>query len=344
MRSDSWRLNDTSGTQATILAYGATLKELSTADRDGRMANVVLGFDNLAAYREHGYFGCVVGRYANRIAGGAFTLDGRDHRLPLNDGPRPNTLHGGDPGFGARLWTAPDGVTEVDGGTSLTLTRVSPDGEEGFPGEVTVSIRYTLAAGRLRLDYRAQSTAPTVLNLSNHARFNLAGEGAGTVLDHELGIAADGYLPVDAALIPLDGAAPVDGTPFDFRKPAAVGARLADPHPQLTLVGGYDHCFVLRGGRTVEPRPVVELHDPGSGRTMRIATTEPGLQLYLSSELDGTLTGSGGRRYQRYGGIVLETQHFPDSPHRPDYPSTVLLPGQVFASTTILEFDNRRWE
>ena len=369
---DSWRLTDSSGASATILAYGATLQEISVPDRDGRRANVVLGFDNLADYVERGaYFGCVVGRYANRIAGGTFTLDGREIRLPLNDGPRPNTLHGGTPGFGSRLWSAPDGVIDVSGttgttgatgmtgatgatgmtdvtdpgggaGTSVTLTRVSPDGEEGFPGEVTVSIRHTLAAGRLTLDYRAETTAPTVLNLSNHARFNLAGEGVGTVLDHELSIDADGFLPVNAALIPLDGVAPVAGTPFDFRTPTRVGARLSDPHPQLTLVGGYDHCFVLRGGRTSAPRPVVTLRDPAGGRTMRIATTEPGLQLYLSGELDGTLTGSGGRGYEQYGGIVLETQHFPDSPHHTDYPSTLLLPGQVFTSTTVLEFGTDR--
>lgn len=336
---DSWRLADPSGAQATILAYGATLQELSTPDRDGRMANVVLGFTTMSDYAERAYYGCVVGRYANRIAGGTFPLNGREIRLALNDGPRPNALHGGDPGFGARLWQAPEGVVDAEGGgTSLTLTRVSPDGEEGFPGEVVVSVRYTLAAGRLTLDYRAQTSAPTVLNLSNHARFNLAGEGVGTVLDHELTVAADAFLPVDAELIPLDGAAPVAGTPFDFRTPRPVGARLADPHPQLTVVGGYDHCFVLRGGRTTSPRPVVDLRDPASGRTMRIATTEPGLQLYLSSELDGTLIGSGGRPYEQYGGIVLETQHFPDSPHRPEYPSTLLLPGRVFSSTTVYEF------
>lgn len=355
---DSWRLTDASGAQATILAYGATLQELTTPDRDGRIANVVLGFSELSDYIERAaYYGCVVGRYANRIAGGTFALDGREIRLALNDGPRPNTLHGGTPGFGARLWTAPDGIVEVgdangdsangaDGagaaaGTALTLTRVSPDGEEGFPGELTVSIRYTLAAGRLTLDYRAETTAPTVLNLSNHARFNLAGEGVGNVLDHELTVAADGFLPVDEALIPLDGAAPVAGTPFDFRTPTPVGARLTDPHPQLETVGGYDHCFVLRGGRTAVPRPVVTLRDPASGRTMQIATTEPGLQLYLSSELDGTLTGLGGRPYEQYGGIVLETQHFPDSPHRPDYPSTVLLPGRSFTSTTVYSFGVR---
>lgn len=339
---DGWRLADSSGVQAAILAYGATLHELSTPDRDGRMANVVLGFTAMADYVQHAYYGCVVGRFANRIAGGTFSMDGREIRLPLNDGPRPNTLHGGSGGFGACLWEAPDGVTEVDGGTALTLTRVSADGEEGFPGEVTVSVRYTLAGGRLTVDYRAETTAPTVLNLSNHARFNLAGEGVGTILDHELTIAADGFLPVDADLIPLGGApAPVAGTPFDFRSPAPVGARLTDPHPQLAVggVGGvYDHCFVLRGGRTASPRPVVDLHDPAGGRTMRIATTEPGLQLYLSSELDGTLVGSGGRPYEQYGGIVLETQHFPDSPNRPDYPSTLLLPGRAFTSTTVYEF------
>lgn len=333
-----WTLLDATGASASVLAHGATLQALGIPDRDGDCANVVLGFDNLPDYLERSpYFGCVVGRFANRIAGGRFALEGTAYRLPVNDGPRPNTLHGGDPGFGARLWHAEE-VEQVEGGQALTLTRVSPDGEEGFPGELTVSVRYTLAGGRLTLDYRAETSAPTIVNLTSHAHFNLAGEGSGTILDHELCIAADEFLPVDGALIPLDGAVPVAGTPFDFRSPAAVGARLDDPHPQLRLTDGYDHCYVLPGGRTAAARPVASLRDPRSGRSLRVATTEPGIQVYISSDFDGSLTGPAGRPYERFAGIALETQHFPDSPNRPEYPSTVLLPGEVFTSTTVFDY------
>jgi aldose 1-epimerase len=333
-----WTLfDDATGASASVLAYGATLQELRVPDRAGRPVNVVLGFDNLPDYLERSpYFGCVVGRFANRIAGGRFELEGTEYRLPLNDGTRPNTLHGGSPGFGARLW---EGEAEkVDGGGALTLTRISPDGEEGFPGTLTVSVRYTLAGGRLTLDYTARTTAPTVVNLTNHAHFNMAGEGSGDVLDHELCLAADAFLPVDEALIPLDGAVPVAGTPFDFRDPAAVGARLDDPHPQLRLAGGYDHCYVLTGGRTASPRPIASLRDPRGGRVLRLATTEPGVQVYSANDFDGSLVGPSGRPYGRYAGIALETQHFPDSPNRPEYPSTRLLPGEVFTSTTVLDF------
>ena len=333
-----WTLYDATGASASVLAHGAILQALDIPDRTGRCANVVLGFDNLPDYLERSpYFGCVVGRFANRIAGGRFRLAGTDYRLPVNDGPRPNTLHGGAPGFGARMWSAQE-VEEVEDGQALTLTRVSPDGEEGFPGELAVSVRYTLAAGRLTLDYRAETSAPTIVNLTNHAHFNLAGEGSGTILDHELCIAADEFLPVDDALIPLNGAVPVAGTPFDFRSPAAVGARLDDPHPQLRLAEGYDHCYVLPGGRTAAARPVAALRDPRSGRSLRMATTEPGIQVYISADFDGSLTGPAGRPYGRYAGIALETQHFPDSPNRPDYPSTVLLPGEVYTSTTVLDY------
>jgi aldose 1-epimerase len=348
-----WTLSDATGASASILAHGAILQALNLPDGDGRCANVVLGFDNLPDYLERSpYFGCVVGRFANRIAGGRFKLDGTAYQLPINDGPRPNTLHGGDPGFGARMWRAQDaadsdgvgdgadggGVVDVPGGQSLTLSRVSPDGEEGFPGRLTVSVRYTLANGRLTLDYRAETTAPTVLNLTNHAHFNLAGEGSGSILDHELWIAADEFLPVDNALIPLDGALTVAGTPFDFRSPTGVGARLDDPHPQLRLADGYDHCYVLNGGRTVAPRPIASLRDPRSGRSLRMASTEPGIQVYTASDFDDSLVGPSGRSYPRHAGIALETQHFPDSPNRPEYPSTVLRPGEIFTSTTVLEY------
>jgi len=334
-----WTLTDPTGAGAgaSILSYGGVLQALNLPDREGRAANVVLGFDNLPDYLERSpYFGCVVGRFANRIAGGKLELDGKSYELPVNDGPRPNTLHGGAPGFGGRTWHGE--AQEVAGGSTLTLTRTSPDSEEGFPGTLNVTVRYTLADGRFTIEYEAETSAPTVLNLTNHAHFNMAGEGSGSVLDQELWIAADSYLPVDNALIPLGGPEPVAGTPFDFRTPATVGARIDDPHPQLTLTSGYDHCLALNGGRTIEARPIGSLRDPHSGRSLRIATTEPGIQVYGCNDFDGSLVGTGGRPYPRYAGLALETQHFPDSPNRPEYPSTLLEPGDVFRSTTVFAY------
>jgi len=333
-----WTLTDTTGASASILDYGAIIQALRVPDRDGRAANVVLGFDNLPDYLERSpFFGALIGRYGNRIAGGAFEIDGTKYQLELNDGGRPNSLHGGTPGFGARMW---EGIAEeVAGGSALTLTRVSADGEEGFPGELAVSVRYTLAHGRFTLDYRAETSAPTVVNLTNHAHFNLAGEDSGRdILDHELTIAAQDFLPVNNALIPLESPVSVAGTAFDFRTPRAIGARLDDPHPQLVLTNGYDHCYLLTGARTAEPRNVVSLRDPRSGRTMHMETTEPGVQVYICSHLDGSLVGTGGAAYPQYGGVALETQHYPDSPNRPEFPSTVLRPGEVYRSTTVLDF------
>jgi aldose 1-epimerase len=336
-----WTLTDSTGLSASILDYGAIIHALHVPDAQGRTANVVLGFDNLTDYVERGgYFGALIGRYANRIAGGVFELDGSKFQLGLNDGDRPNSLHGGVPGFGARSWEAM--AEEVEGGAALTLSRVSADGEEGYPGELDVRVRYTLANGRFSLDYQAETSAPTVVNLTNHAHFNLAGEGSGRdILDHELAIAAQDFLPVDGALIPLDSAVSVAGTPFDFRAPRAIGARLHDQHPQLVLTDGYDHCYLLTGGRTAEPRSVASLREPRSGRTMHVATTEPGVQVYNCSHLDGSVVGTGGVGYPRYGGIALETQHYPDSPNRPEFPSTVLRPGEVYRSTTVLDFGGR---
>lgn len=335
---ECWTLADQTGASASILTYGAILRQLRIPDARGEAANVVLGFDNLPDYLERSpFFGCVVGRYANRIAGGRLELDGKPYQLPLNDGPRPNTLHGGTPGFGDRLWRA-DEPAAVPGGWSLTLHLTSPDGEQGFPGTLEASVGYTLADGRLTLEYQATTTAPTVVNLTSHAHFNLAGEGAGTVLEHELGIAAEGFLPVDENLIPLGPVEPVAGTAFDFRTPALIGERLGTPHPQLAATGGLDHCFVLDGGRTAQPRPAAVLHDPGSGRTLRLSTTEPGLQVYTCNDMDGSLVGPSGRGYPRHGGVALETQHYPDSPNRPQYPDTVLLPGSRYRSVTVLDF------
>ena len=334
---ERWTLTDNTGTTVCILTYGATLQTLTTPDRAGRRANVVLGFRDLGDYVERSpYFGATIGRYANRIAAGSFVLSGRRHLLALNDPGRPNCLHGGERGFSAHVWQA-RGV-QTDTGEGVELTRVSPDGEEGFPGTLRATVTYTLAAGCLRIEYRAETDAPTIVNLTNHTYFNLAGEGTGTILDHELTLAAAAFLPVDRNLLPRGGPAPVAGTPFDFTAPSPIGRRLWDPHDQLKISGGYDHCWVLDGGRTREPRPVARLADPGSGRVLELATTEPGIQVYTGNTLDGTLTGTSGADYVPYAGVALETQHYPDSPNHPDFPPAHLYPGTEYHSVTTMRF------
>ncbi|MBY0339073.1 MAG: galactose mutarotase [Acetobacteraceae bacterium] len=322
------------GLRAVLLRRGATLARLWAPDRAGRLANVTLGWPRLADYAAApGHFGATTGRFANRIAGGRFVLEGTAHRLPRNDGP--NCLHGGPEGFGAREWTI-----GRHGPAAAGFTLVSADGDQGFPGRLEVSVTYAIEApATLRIAYRAEAAAPTVLNLTNHAYWNLAGEGSGGALDHELTVEADAFLPVDPALVPLpDAPAPVDGTPFDFRRPTPIGARIRDPHPQLRAGRGYDHCFALRGGATAEPRRAATLRDPASGRVMEVWTDQPGLQLYSGNWFDGSRPGASGRLYRQGDGVALETQHFPDSPNRPDFPSTLLRPGEVFRSVTLLRF------
>ena len=340
-----WTLTDGTGLSASVLTQGAILQALHVPDASGRSANIVLGHRDLAGYLGRApYFGATIGRYGNRIADGRFHLDGRTHQVPLSDRPRPNALHGGTSGFDTRPWHA----EPVAGGVELTL--LSPDGDQGFPGALRATVRYTLEVGRLRIDYRAETDAPTVVNLTNHSYLNLAGESAGSVLDHELTLAASAYLPVDADLRPLGGGpAPVAGTPFDFTGPRLLGERLERLHrpdgpadEQLRIAGGYDHCWALDGGRTSNPRPVAVLRHPASGRVLTLATTEPGLQVYTGNSLDGGFTGPSGRRYGRHAGVALETQHFPDSPNRPDYPSTVLRPGEEYRSTTVFDFGGGR--
>jgi aldose 1-epimerase len=334
---DCWTLTDSAGTTARILTYGATLQSLSTPDRRGRPANVVLGFSDLGDYvRRSPYFGATIGRYANRIAAGSFVLSGRRHRLALNDPGRPNCLHGGERGFSAQVWQARGVRTAA--GEGVEMSRVSPDGEEGFPGTLRATVTYTLAEGRLRIEYRATADAPTIVNLTNHTYFNLAGEGAGTILDHELTLAAAHYLPVDRNLLPRGGPAPVAGTPFDFTSAGPIGRGLADPHEQLKITGGYDHCWVLDGGWTRTPRPVARLAHPDSGRVLELSTTEPGIQVYTGNTLDGTLTGPSGAAYVPYAGVALETQHYPDSPNHPEFPPAHLYPGSEYHSVTTMRF------
>ncbi|MFC1435910.1 aldose epimerase family protein [Streptacidiphilus sp. N1-3] len=329
-----WTLTDGTGLTASVLTLGAILQALHVPDSSGRTANIALGHRDLTGYLGRApYFGATIGRYSNRIAAGRFRLDDRVHLVPLSDQPRPNSLHGGEQGFDTRLWTA----RPLAGGVELSLT--SPDGDQGFPGTLRASVRYTLAAGQLRIDYRADTEAPTVVNLTNHSYFNLAGEGADSVLDHELTLAAAAYLPVDPQLRPLGGGpAPVAGTPFDFTSARPLGERIGAEDEQLRIAGGYDHCWALDGGRTSNPRRVAVLRHPASGRTLKLSTTEPGIQVYTGNTLDGSFTGPSGRPYGRYSGVALETQHFPDSPNRPDYPSTVLRPGEEYRSATVLDF------
>ena len=334
---DRWTLADGAGTTARVLTYGATLQSLTTPDRGGRGANVALGFPDLGGYLGHGaYFGATIGRYANRIAAGTFRLSGRRHTLALNDADRPNTLHGGRGGFDTRVWRA-RAVTGPDG-AGVELSRTSPGGEEGFPGTLHATVTYTLAAGCLRIEYRASTDAPTVVNLTNHSYFNLAGEGSGTILDHELTLAAAHYLPVDHNLVPLGDPATVAGTPFDFTVASPFARGLREPHDQLKIPGGYDHCWALDGGRTAEPRPVGRLAHRASGRVLELSTTEPGIQVYTGNNLDGTLTGPSGVCYRPYTGVALETQHFPDSPNRPGFPPVRLDPGDEYRSVTAMRF------
>jgi aldose 1-epimerase len=331
-----------------VLTYGGVIQTLEVPDGDGTVENVVLGFDDLAGYvsDDDPYFGALIGRYGNRIAGGRFSLDGTTYQLPRNDGP--NTLHGGPEGFDDKVWAATDVGDDDD--AALQLELVSPDGDQGFPGTLTTTVTYTLDAdARLTVHYEARTDAPTVLNLTQHTYWNLAGEGSGSIYDHELQIDASGYTPVDATLIPTGEVAPVESTPFDFREPTAIGERIREADQQLLFGKGYDHNWALdrtddgaREGSDSEDalEEAAVLHDPGSGRTLTVSTTEPGLQFYSGNFLDGTLVGTGGGIYRQGDGLALETQHFPDSPNQPAFPSTVLRPGQVYDSTTVFALSN----
>jgi aldose 1-epimerase len=315
-----------------ITNWGGFLVSIVAPDRAGKAADVTLGYADLAGYlADTSYFGCLVGRYANRIGKAAFSLDGKRYALSANNGP--NTLHGGPTGFCHRLWAAK--VISGKDGDGLELTYVSRDGEEGYPGTLTATVVYSLREdGGLMLDYKATSDAPTVVNLTNHAYFNLAGEGEGTILDHVLQLESDSFTPVDATLIPTGELQPVAGTPFDFRKPTPIGARIDAADEQIRRGGGYDHNFVVRG-TPGELRMAARVVDEKSGRVLEVLTTEPGVQFYTGNFLDGKVTGKSGKPYVKRGALCLETQHFPDSPNQPGFPSVVLRPGQVYRHTTV---------
>jgi aldose 1-epimerase len=333
-------LKNTHGVEVQAINYGAIITSLKVPDRAGKAADIVLGFDRPNVYwatPPPPYFGAVVGRYGNRIAKGQFVLGRRTYKLVTNNGP--NHLHGGTRGFDKILWDM--STKQTPQGSSVVFTRTSPDGEEGYPGNLHVTVTYTLTdADQLIVEYHATTDKATPVNLTQHSYFNLAGEGSGDILGHQLTINADRYTPVDDTLIPTGELAPVQGTPFDFRQPTAIGARINNDNPQLKAGKGYDHNWVLNSPGAI-PGFAARLTDPASGRTMEVSTTEPGLQFYTGNFLDGTIKGKGGHVYGHRAALCLETQHFPDSPNHPNFPSTILEPGKTYDSKTIFTFSAR---
>ncbi|WP_330304330.1 MULTISPECIES: aldose epimerase family protein [unclassified Streptomyces] len=330
-----WSLEN-GGTKLKVLSYGGIVQSLEIPDRHGKYKNVSLGFDNIEDYvAKTPYFGALIGRYGNRIGKGQFTLDGTSYQLSVNDGV--NSLHGGVKGFDKHVWDVEGFTKGSDVGLHLYYTSI--DGEMGYPGTLKVKVTYTLTKhGDWRLDYEATTDKATVVNLTSHVYWNLAGEGSGSIYDHELKIAAARYTPVDSGLIPTGELAKVAGTPFDFRHAKTVGEDIRIANQQLLYGKGIDHNWVLDKGITGKPEHVATLRDPSSGRTLKIATTEPGLQFYSGNFLDGTLVGTGGHIYRQGDALCLETQHFPDSPNEPSFPSTVLRPGQTYRTTTVHSF------
>ena len=324
------------GVEVRAMTYGGIILSLRVPDRQGRLDDVVLGYQTAAEYEKDNspYFGGIIGRYGNRIAKGRFALEGRTVALATNNGP--NHLHGGVKGFDKVLWKGEP--FQKGQAAGVVFTRTSPDGEEGYPGTLAVRVTYTLNdRNELSVDYHATTDKATIVNLTQHSYFNLAGQGARDILDHRLQINADRYTPVDATLIPTGELARVEGSPFDFRKPSPIGARIDADHPQIKVGPGYDHNWVLnRTGSGLEL--AARVAEPTTGRTLTITTTEPGLQFYAGNFLDGSITGKQDRVYRRRFGFCLETQHFPDSPNRDNFPSTVLRPGEVYASRTVFAF------
>jgi aldose 1-epimerase len=332
---DLYTLTNAHGIEVRATNFGGIIVSLRVPDKQGRMDDVVLGFDKLDGYLDNKpYFGAIVGRYANRIAGAHFTLDGVQYSLAVNNGP--NSLHGGNKGFNKVIWKAEP--FENSEGVGLIFTYVSKDGEEGYPGNLNVTVKYTLSdQDELMFDYEATADKETPINLTQHTYFNLAGEGRGDILGHELALNTDRFTPVDKTLIPTGELRSVKHTPFDFTKPTTIGARINDKDDQIELGHGYDHNFVIRrtgAGAELAAR----VREPQTGRVLEVYTTEPGVQFYSGNFLDGTITGKQGHVYKQRFGFALETQHFPDSPNHPDFPSTILRPGQVYRSRTIFKF------
>ena len=336
---DLYTLTNRNGMEAKITNYGGIVTSLTAPDRTNKWTDVVLGFNDLGSYlKGHPYFGALVGRYGNRIAKGRFTLNGVEYKLAVNNGE--NTLHGGIKGFDKVVWQATSMRTKL--GPALSLTYLSKDGEEGYPGNLTVKVVYTLTnSNELRIDYTASTDKDTVINLTHHSYFNLAGEGNGDILNHVITLNANQFIPTDAGSIPTGEIRNVQGTPFDFLKPMVIGARINQDDEQLKFGGGYDHTWVIKG-RMGTLRQAATAYEPTSGRVMQVWTTEPGVQFYTGNFLDGTLTGKSGKLYPRRSGFCLETQHYPDSPNQPKFPTTTLKKGAVYKSTTIYRFSARK--
>ncbi len=329
---DLFTLTNSNGLKAKLIPYGALLMALEAPGRDGQMADITLGFDTLEGYIENPpYFGCTTGRFANRIAKGKFTLEGVEYTLAVNNGE--NHLHGGVVGFNKKLWDAE--IVENPEGPSVRFTYLSVDGEEGYPGNLNVAVVFTLTeANELKIDYTATTDKATPVNLTNHAYWNLAGEGSGDILGHELTLNADGYVPVDEGSIPTGGVAAVEGTPMDFRSPHLIGERIEQ------VEGGYDHNWAVNQAEEGAPTLAARACDPKSGRVLEVFTTEPGVQFYAGNFLDG-LVGKSGHAYERRNGFCLETQHYPDSINQPDFPPVVLEPGQTYKHLTVHKFSTR---
>jgi aldose 1-epimerase len=315
--------------EARVMTYGARVVSIKTADRDGKMGEVTLGYSALDGYLADSstYFGAVVGRYGNRIANGTFKIDGHEYHVPINNNGQ--SLHGGTVGFDKLVWQA----HAIAGGVEMTL--VSKDGDQGYPGTLTAHVRYSLHHNALRIDYSVSTDKTTVVNLTNHTYFNLA--GTGSILGHEVTLLSDQYTPVTKVLIPTGQLASVEGTPFDFRKSTAIGARIGENNEQLKIAGGYDHNWVLRG-HTGEVKTAARVYEPVSGRVLTVTTTEPGVQFYSGNFLDGTKFGKAGESHAKNTGLCLETQHYPDSPNQPSFPSTLLKPGETRHSATTFTF------
>ncbi|WP_085694811.1 MULTISPECIES: aldose epimerase family protein [unclassified Pseudomonas] len=336
---EQYILRNRHGMQATVITYGATLQALRVPDRHGKLDDIVLGFDDVQGYqRGTAYFGATIGRFGNRLADGAFELDGQRYQVPQND--KTNALHGGPQGFDKKVWKARE--TKDKDSVGVTLTYLSADGEMGFPGNLTTEVTYRLTdANELRIDYKASTDKPTVLNLTNHSYFNLAGAGNGDVLKQLATLHAGHYTPIDAKLIPTGELAPVAGTPMDFTRATAIGQRIKDDHPQLKFAepkqGGFDFNWVLDAKGDVA-KPAAEVSDPHSGRRLQLYTSEPGVQFYTGNFLDGTVKGKGGKVYPHWGAFTLETQHYPDSPNQKGFPSTRLDPGQTYTQSVVFRF------
>jgi aldose 1-epimerase len=332
-------LTNSKGMEVKVTNFGAIITSIKVPDRDGKMADITLGYDDAADYInavDKPYFGAVVGRYGNRIAKGKFSIDGTEYSLPINNDP--NSLHGGFIGFDKVVWDA-----EVVGNNGVRLTYLAKDGEQGYPGNLKNTVTYTLTDdNEIVVDYKATTDKATPVNLTQHAYFNLKGEGEGTILDHELTINADKYTPVDATLIPTGELAPVEGTPFDFRQAKAIGRDIEQTDEQLKFGGGYDHNWVLnRTKGDGELELAATLYEPTTGRVLEITTTEPGVQFYCGNFLTGVLKGKSGKPYVHRGGLCLETQHYPDSPNQPEFPNTILKPGETYTSKTVFKFSTK---